>query len=178
MATWLHTAGVTVWDAIPSVFRSLLGTLEDGTVLAPRLVRLTSEPALRSDFDAFCEHFAPTTVLASVLGSPETGITAQTILTPDDSPTPGRLPVGQPADGIELVLIDTAGDEVPDGQEGQLVVRSRYLSPGYWRDDALTAERFSLAEDGRRELRTGDLARRALDGTLTITGHSDALRGH
>ena len=51
-------------------------------------------------------------------------------------------------------------------------MRSRYLSPGYWRDESLTEERFTDDSDdgGRRAYRTGDLARRSPDGELTVVG--------
>ena len=47
-------------------------------------------------------------------------------------------------------------------------MRGEGVSPGYWRRDELTAERF-----GPNELRTGDLGRRLPDGRIIHTGRRD-----
>jgi acyl carrier protein len=54
------------------------------------------------------------------------------------------------------------------------VVRSRHLSPGYWRDELRTAERFSPPNRrGERTLRTGDLGRLDERGRLVVVGRRD-----
>ncbi|MGH3655581.1 MAG: (2,3-dihydroxybenzoyl)adenylate synthase [Micromonosporaceae bacterium] len=71
-----------------------------------------------------------------------------------------------PAD--ELRVVDDAGRDVPPGQVGQLLVRGPYTIRGYYNvpehnRDAFTSDGF---------LRTGDLARIAQDGRLTVTGRT------
>ena len=55
-------------------------------------------------------------------------------------------------------------------------MQSRYLSPGYWKNPALTAAKFLPDPQGgdARIFRTGDLGRLRLDGTLEHLGRSDA----
>jgi acyl-coenzyme A synthetase/AMP-(fatty) acid ligase len=172
LAPWMQTTGVTVFDTIPTVFRSFLRSLQPGQVLGPRLVRLASEAATLGDFELFRRHFGPTSALATVLGSSEAGIVAQGVLT-QSAPGAGRLAVGRPAEGIEISLEDDDGVEVGAGEEGQVVVHSRHLSPGYWRDPALTAARFTDTAGGRI-LRTGDLARWDPGAGLVVTGRVDS----
>jgi non-ribosomal peptide synthetase component F/acyl carrier protein len=164
LGDWLEANSVTIFDTIPSVLRNFARTLHGRRIGGVRLVRLASEPALRSDLDAFRDHFGEDCRLASVLGSSECGIVAQAILDPDAEPAGERLPVGYAAEGVEVVL---AGDE------GEIVVRSRYLSPGYWGDDALTAAKFETV-GGVRQFRSGDLGRLDAGGMLTVVGRADS----
>lgn len=72
---------------------------------------------------------------------------------------------GRPFLGVELKVVDEAGDEVAwdDQQVGEIVARGPTVTPGYWRDEAATAEAFT---DGW--LRTGDLAVVDSEGYLDI----------
>ncbi len=179
LADWLDEHRITVFDTLPSVLRNFSRTLGEQQFAAVRLVRLASEPALRSDFDAFRRHFSESCELASVLGSSEAGIIAQFVLHPQDDPPEGRLTVGDAVEGIELSLEEDEGRHVEEGQTGEIVIHSRYLSPGYFGDQALTAERFESIDDVRR-FRTGDLARRSA-GSITVVGRADGqvkIRGH
>jgi non-ribosomal peptide synthetase component F/acyl carrier protein len=167
LADWLAENEVTVFDTIPSVLRNFTRTLGGKRVDGVRLVRLASEAADRSDFDAFRAHFSPDCQLASVLASSECGITAQALFGPDDDPGDGPLPVGYPAEGIAVALENARRAPTALGEVGELVVRSRYLSPGYWRGEPFVEAK------GIRKLRTGDLARRGQSGMLEIVGRVD-----
>jgi amino acid adenylation domain-containing protein len=175
LAAWLGDEGVTVFAASASVFRAFARTLDHERLSTVRLVRLASETAVRGDFDAYRRHFEPTCRLANTLASSEAGIITQCLLTPDADPAGGLLPVGRPAEGIDVLLRDSEGREVAPGETGEIVVRSRYLSPGYWRDESLTQQRFTddFDDGGARAYRTGDLARRSPAGELTVVGRVD-----
>src|SRR5262249_46179576 len=82
-----------------------------------------------------------------------------------------------------VLLLDDARRPVRDGQIGEIAVKSRYLSPGYWRDPVRTSAAF-LDDDGGSDERvylTGDLGGRSSDGCLTHVGRRDAqvkIRGY
>ncbi len=180
LADWCDAAGITVFDTIPSVLRGFAQTVRDRRLAGIRLVRLASEGAFDGDFDVFCRLFSPEARLASVYASSEAGVIAQGVRGPADRPPPGRLPVGSPAAGIEIALVDADGAPVPDGEAGEIIVTGDHLALGYWGDDALTARRLEVV-DGRRRLRSGDMGRRGSDGGLTIVGRVDSqmtVRGH
>jgi amino acid adenylation domain-containing protein len=181
LANWLVGHRITVYVSSASLFRHFMKTLPaEQRFPDVRVVRLASEPATADDL-AYRRHFADGCAFFHTLSSSETGNIAQMRLTGNDCIVDGRLPVGQPAEGIEVLLLDDRGQEVAPGAIGEIVVRSRYLSPGYWRNPALTAERFSEAADGCRIFRSGDCGRRAADGTLWVTGRKDArvkVRGY
>ena len=83
---------------------------------------------------------------------------------------------------MEILLLDDEGRPVAPGELGNVVVRSRYLASGYWRNEALTAERFSEEpESGMRIFRGGDKAYVKADGMLEFRGRTDAqvkVRGY
>ena len=64
----------------------------------------------------------------------------------------GTLAVGVPGPDTLVRIVDDQGEEVPFGEQGEIVVRGPQVVPGYWRRPEATAETFP---DG--ELRTGDI---------------------
>jgi amino acid adenylation domain-containing protein len=173
---WMVKEKITVYVSSASVFRHFAKTLDDSVFFPDiRLVRFASEPATANDFAAYKKFFPGKCLLISSLSSSETGNVTQQRFTHNSAVTEGRLPIGLPAMGMEVLLLDDHGREVRDGEVGEIIVRSRFLSPGYWRNDALTAERFSEdGADGARIFRSGDLGRRAAGGVLFFVGRKDA----
>jgi amino acid adenylation domain-containing protein len=176
LAAWLTDHEITVFIVSASVFRHFIRTLNDGELLnGIRLLRLGSETALRGDLDAYARHFASSCLFTNTYSSSEAGNITQCPLDAEIALPSNRLPVGRPAEGIELFLIDEHGAEVPPGETGEIVVRGEYLSPGYWENEALTAERFALAgsNGNARLFHTGDLGWMSEDGVLTVVGRND-----
>jgi len=165
---WLEDNGISVLVASASLFRNLVRTLNGARLSGVRLLRLGSEAALRSDYDAYLRHFPPGCVFAHTYSSSEAGNVTQFLTGPDLEPVDGALPIGTPTEGLDVVLLDEEGREVGPGEVGEIVVRGDRLSPGYWGNEALTARRF---DDGA--FRTADLGRLNDDGLLTWVGRKD-----
>jgi amino acid adenylation domain-containing protein len=95
----------------------------------------------------------------------------------------GPISVGAPSPGVRVDILDDAGAPVADGGIGELWIGGRGVARGYHRRPELTAAYFSAASsspDGRR-YRTGDMARREVDGRITLHGRRDdqvKVRGH
>jgi acyl-CoA synthetase (AMP-forming)/AMP-acid ligase II len=66
---------------------------------------------------------------------------------------------GRPLPLIAFRIVDAAGNEVPEGEPGELVVRSPAITPGYWKQPAATAKAIHHGW-----YRTGDVARRDAEG--------------
>jgi acyl-CoA synthetase (AMP-forming)/AMP-acid ligase II len=87
-----------------------------------------------------------------------------TVLRQADHACPERLgSAGRAVLGTELELVDETGDPVPDGAEGELVVRGDHVMAGYWGMQDATGK---VLRGGA--LWTGDMARRTGDGYVTI----------
>jgi mycobactin salicyl-AMP ligase len=66
----------------------------------------------------------------------------------------------------ELRIVDDAGQPVPSGAEGELLVRGPYTFNGYFRAEETNARCFDL----EGFYRSGDLVRQHPDGNLEVTG--------
>jgi non-ribosomal peptide synthetase component F/acyl carrier protein len=182
LSNWMTDHQITVYISAASVFRHFMALLSPAFVFSKiRLVRLASEPATSADFDLFLRHFSSSCLLLHTLSSSETGNLTQLLLRTQDRPTSGLLPLGEAADGLEILLWDENDQAVTADETGEIIVRSRYLSPGYWRNPDLTRQCFHADSDGRRFFRSGDLARRDPEGRLIYMGRGDSrvkIRGH
>ena len=109
------------------------------------------------------------------LGSTETGTIRWHFLDHDSVVDDTYVPVGYPVERSDVVLRDDTLEPVPIGEVGEITIRSRFLSPGYWKNDAATAAAFLPDPEGgdRRLYRTGDLGRMAPDGCLVHVGRRD-----
>ena len=68
----------------------------------------------------------------------------------------------------EVLVVDDAGEPVPDGEPGHLLTRGPYTIRAYHDDDAANARAFT--DDGY--YRTGDIVIRRADGYLTVQGRA------
>ncbi|RKG83137.1 AMP-binding protein [Corallococcus terminator] len=74
--------------------------------------------------------------------------------------------IGRPNYFIDAKLVDDAGQDVPVGGVGELVLKGPSMCSGYFEDDAATQE----AIDAGGWFHTGDLARVDAEGFFTIVG--------
>ncbi|MFH8336536.1 AMP-binding protein [Streptomyces sp. AM6-12] len=101
-------------------------------------------------------------VLMQGYGQNEAGLIST--LSPADHAHPQRLrSAGKILDAVEVEIRDEDGNALPDGEHGEIVVRSDMVMQGYWKQPQLTAE---ILEDGW--LHTGDIGFRDTDGYLTV----------
>jgi amino acid adenylation domain-containing protein len=176
LADWLIGRGLTVYVSSASIFRTLAKTIDDRLVFANvRAVRLASEAVTADDFRAFRQHFPQASIFVHTLSSSETSNIAWSRWTQTDNIPEGALPVGHFSRDTEVSLLGDNGQPVARGEIGEIVVKSRYVANGYWRDPQLTAERFSDDLDGKgtRQVRTGDRGRINADGMLEFCGRKD-----
>ncbi|MFD3212785.1 amino acid adenylation domain-containing protein [Pseudomonas sp. LR_7] len=85
-------------------------------------------------------------------------------------------PIGRPIDNVRALVLDGQLQPCPAGTPGELYIGGAGLARGYHQRPALTAERFvpnPFAADGSRLYRSGDLTRRATDGTLEYLSRID-----
>ncbi|HEY5721016.1 MAG TPA: AMP-binding protein [Allosphingosinicella sp.] len=74
--------------------------------------------------------------------------------------------VGKPQLLVSVRIVDETGEDVPDGEVGDLLFSGPAVTPGYWNNEEAT--RAAFTDDGW--LRSGDLARRDPDGFYYVAG--------
>ncbi|HEV7669693.1 MAG TPA: non-ribosomal peptide synthetase [Thermoanaerobaculia bacterium] len=180
LGPWLEERKITIYSSGVTLFRQFASTLPAGATLGSvRRVRLGGEPVGRREIELFRRVFRPGARLFFGLGTTETG-TVTTCFYGHDEPLPRAVPLGLPAEGIEIELLDAAGLPVSEGEAGEIAVCGDDLAGGYWRDpevvDSLASSLLPDRGASPRALRyrTGDLARRAADGTLEYLGRAGA----
>ena len=78
--------------------------------------------------------------------------------------------IGTPIAGVEMRVVDEAGEEVPAGTTGEIAIRGHNVMKGYWRRPDATA---AAIRDGW--FHTGDLGRVDEDGYFSIVDRKKDL---
>ncbi|MEV0580243.1 FadD3 family acyl-CoA ligase [Streptomyces sp. NPDC050392] len=82
----------------------------------------------------------------------------------DDAEEVVARTTGRPIPDVEVRIADDAGEDVPAGRDGEILVRGYNVTRGYWDNPDATA----AAIDPGGWLRTGDLGHLDRDGNLTV----------
>jgi long-chain acyl-CoA synthetase len=150
----MHHASVFL--GVPSLYAVLM-RLSDEQVAAWKSVRLAISGGAAMPvtlMEAFQQRFG----LQILEGDGPTECGPVTAVNPPDGPCkPGSI--GPPIPGVEMRIADPEGNTLPDGEYGEVCVRSPAVMRGYWQLPDETAEAFF--EDW---FRTGDLGWRDADG--------------
>jgi amino acid adenylation domain-containing protein len=184
LADWLRHNRITVFFAVATMFRHFcrLLTPED-RFPSVRLVELGSETVYAGEVHLYQRHFSGDSRMIVNLGGSEFSPVCQFLVGPGTRIEGSTVPAGYAAEDVELLLWDSEGKPVAAGAAGEIVVRSRYLSRGYWGHPELTEAAFLPDPEGgdRRLFRTGDLGRMLPDGCLLHLGRRDfqvKIRGY
>ena len=181
---WIRKHEITMIHTLATTFRGLVDVVPDDlTFPSVRVLRLGGEAITGDDVRKFKRHFPPSCVLMHVMGPTETFSIRRCFIGHDWTGADGRVPVGYPVADKEVLLLDEGGKRVGPGEVGEIVVRSKYLAVGYWRQPELTQASFVPDPDGgeARLYFTGDLGTMRSDGCLTHLGRKDfqvKIRGH
>jgi amino acid adenylation domain-containing protein len=177
---FLNDAQLTVWFSVPStaVFMRRFGVLKPG--MYPRLrLSLFCGEALSAEIVRQWALAAPNSVIENIYGPTELTI-ACTAYRWDDAKSPdeceqGIVPIGQPFDGMQALIVDQQLRVVKDGRDGELLMTGTQLSLGYWQDQEKTRQAFvRLAGKNGTYYRTGDRVRRpTVNKPLVYLGRVD-----
>ena len=184
LARWLVERKVSICMLGAPLFRSLAHTLNgDETFPDLRLIRLRSDTVNVQDLELFKKLFPKHCVLVNGLSSTETGLMTLCFFDHESTVTDQEVPVGYAAPDKEILLLDEDGNAVGFNVVGEIVVKSRYLAPGYWRNAELTAAKFKNDPEGtdKRVYFTADLGLMRSDGCIIHKGRKDfrvKIRGY
>ena len=123
--------------ANPHDLTSLVLLAYGGSPMAPQLIRKTRE-------------LLPQTQLVQVYGLSETGFL--TGLQDGEHTADKLMSCGRPCPGVDLQIVDDAGNPVKPSNPGELVARGANVMKGYWNNEEATADSFRNGY-----FRTGDI---------------------
>jgi acyl-CoA synthetase (AMP-forming)/AMP-acid ligase II len=153
---------------VPTMIQRLLeaGDGVVGAVSALEQISFGGSPISAALFRRAIESFGP--ILTQVYGSSEAPHPI-TLLRPSDYVDAGAsdavlTSAGRVAYGVDVMFVDDDGAEVPQGELGELLIRSANLMRGYWRNDAASEEVFT--DDGW--YCAGDVATVDAEGNVTF----------
>ena len=178
LSNLLVTHQITIIRTVPTTFRNFVGTLErEQKFPSVRVLSVGGEPMLRDDLHYFNRHFLGHCVLAHSLGPTECLTVCWALIPHGTHIADTKLPIGYPLKDKEVLVLDENLRELGVGEVGELAVKSRYISPGYWRDPERTQRVFlpDPAGTSARIYLTGDLGLRRADGRLAHVGRKDFL---
>ena len=177
LGEWLRDERITLYHSLPTIFREMVAAAA-GRPLWPdlRVVQLSSAPVTPRDVELCRAHTAPHCVFMHRIGSTEAQTIRFHLLARDAPLADATVPLGHQVAETEVLIWDEEGRTQPAGTTGEIVIKSRYLSPGYWNRPELSERAFATAPDGSgaRQYRTGDLGRLSADGCLELVGRRDA----
>ncbi|HEV7396535.1 MAG TPA: amino acid adenylation domain-containing protein [Pyrinomonadaceae bacterium] len=170
---------------VPSLLRALL---EHAPNLGERLPDLKlwscSGEVLPWELAKKFRNAYPSATLLNIYGSSEVSadvtwheVTAAEAESGDTEATTS-VPIGRPISNNQVYVLDEHMNPVPVGVRGEIYVGGEGLALGYWRQSAMTAERFVenpiASERSRKLYRTGDLGRWRNTGEIEYLGRMDS----
>ncbi|KAK4249088.1 hypothetical protein C7999DRAFT_30454 [Corynascus novoguineensis] len=155
------------YTAVPTIHQILLKNPAPSPLPAIRFIRSCSSPlsptvfhALEKTYNApVLEAYAMTEAAHQMTSNPLPSVGKR---------KPGTVGLGQ---GVEVVILDEAGNAVAQGKEGEICIRGENVTSGYLNNPA--ANESSFTRDGY--FRTGDQGKKDADGYVIITGRIKEL---
>jgi len=185
LAAWLHEQRVSVIHLTPPLGKLIeTGARLAGLQLDYLRYLFWGGEALGSALYGQVREIAPKATSVNFYGTTETP-QAMAFHAIDPATDNSRIPLGKGIDGAQLLVVDETGQLAGEGQAGEILIRSPYLSLGYWGDSVQTRQRYVANPFTQAEhdicYRTGDLGSYLADGSVIFLGRGDSqvkIRGH
>jgi len=177
LAGWLREREVSVVHLTPALGQVIAEVTEETPrVGSLRLAFLVGDVLRRRDVERL-QCLAPKVVCVNLYGSTETQRSVAFHEASGSGEGKEILPLGRGMPGVELLVVNGAGELAGVGELGEIQVRSPHLARGYLGLEKLDRERFVTnpwtREPGDRLYRTGDLGRYLPSGEVVFAGRSD-----
>ena len=178
LAAFMEEKQITIFVLSTSILRSLVSVLDNSRRHFPRLKILVvgAELIQTQDVRLWQSLISPQTILGCLFASSEAAIITFNTIYPDVELSQGILPVGFPLPQKEILIVDEERRPLPQGQTGEIAIRSEYLAHGYWNKPDLTNAVFQNDphDPSKRIFYSSDLGRILPNGMLEHLGRKDS----
>ncbi len=156
----LAASGVTLWVSTPSLAELCVPSERFSRALLPRVERFVfcgevlTEKLSRQMLERF-----PDVQLINAYGPTEATVLVTAARVTEELLAEGpSVPIGAPFSPVRAWIAGPEGEELPEGEEGELLLAGDCVSPGYLFRPELNARAFFTDPvSGKRGYRTGDL---------------------
>ncbi len=176
LGEFLREQRIGAFATVPTLLRVLLDTASpDDTWPDLKDVITWGEGLTWHDVGRLRRHLGADAEIRSTYGTTEAGSIATFVVTAQTPLGRGLVPAGRPDARVVVCIVDPDGNDVPDGDEGEIVVAGDDVGVEYWRRPDLTERVFRTLPDGTRACWTGDRGRMLSDGNLQHLGRLDYM---
>ncbi|KAI2640254.1 AMP-binding enzyme [Xylaria nigripes] len=158
--------GANWYTAVPTIHQILLKSPTPNPLPNIRFIRSCSSPLSPTAFHQLEATFKAPVLEAYAMTEAAHQMTSNPL--PPAKRKPGTVGIGQ---GVEVKILNDAGDELPQGSEGEICIRGENVTKGYVNNDAANADAFTKGGF----FRTGDQGKKDEDGYVIITGRIKEL---
>lgn len=165
---------LTVLPVVPSTLRYLQPYFEELDLSCIRYCILGAEALQLSIVEEF-RKYAPHAEIHNYYGPTECAI-ASTYYPCGEKAYNGVVAIGQALKNITAVVLDEEGNELSEGQKGELCIAGPQVTKGYLKNEEQTNKAFFMREYEGEQMRfyhTGDLVYRDSDGNFQYVGRID-----
>ncbi|KAH9900114.1 acetyl-CoA synthetase-like protein [Xylariomycetidae sp. FL2044] len=154
------------YTAVPTIHQILLKSPAPTPMPPIRFIRSCSSPLSPTVFHQLEEKFKAPVLEAYAMTEAAHQMTSNPL--PPGKRKPGTVGLGQ---GVEVKILNNAGDELPQGAEGEICILGENVTKGYLNNPSANASSFTKGGF----FRTGDQGKKDEDGYVIITGRIKEL---
>ena len=176
ISAWLDDERISILYTTPSLFKNIFSAAAAGHIFKHlRILHLAGDKVLTDHVELFRAHCTKDSFLIVVYGQTETGRVARFPVHHDTKWKGSVVPIGYPISNKEVLILGEDGQLVPDGESGEIVVRSSAIPSAYFsKRDTTTQKFFTDPDEPSLHLYfTGDVGKRNADGILEYLGRQD-----
>lgn len=167
LINYIKLKGITVWYSVPYILVNMFSesNIDKCDFDSLRIIIYAGEAMMPRDA-ARIQKKLPQADLYNLYGPTETNVITYYKLTHDTyKRNDQQIPIGYPCPYANIQVLDQEGNEVKDGESGELVVKSNSLMMGYVNKDHLKTDNYS----------TGDIVKKESGGLLVFIGRKDHM---
>jgi amino acid adenylation domain-containing protein len=183
LCRWITREMVTVIHYVPTMMRAILDQIEahpGENFPALKFLLLSGEELFEKDITRWQRVVGESTTIYNLYGATETTLIKSFYKVTELTGQPGKqIPIGKGIANAEILVIN-ANRKCVIGEVGDVYIKSRYVTKGYYQNQQLTSEVFvqnPIGEPGDIVYRTGDLGRYLKGGIIELAGrHDDQIK--
>ncbi|SFR83687.1 non-ribosomal peptide synthetase [Anaeromicropila populeti] len=181
---YLREKGITIWNTVPAFMQIMTDYLMDTEGIEKTDLRLVllSGDWIPVDLPEKIKTYFDKARVISLGGATEASIWSNYFEVQKVGKKWISIPYGYPLTNQRFYILNSLMEDCPDWVTGELYIGGAGLAKGYWKDAAMTNQKFVISpKTGEPLYRTGDLGRYWQDGTIEFLGREDSqvkIRGH